>query len=180
MAWATSEARAEDGGLCCWQQRWRPHGRDGGLACDRGVEPACCCLLREQLERVRAGRIRANVGVEGDILVGRSDVRDDGDQSCGAVEPLDVPLELGAALGADGIVTFRPDAALIDEDEGEIFLAHARALAASGRPDEARTVLGLGVERIQFIAGHIKDPGWRARFLRDVPANRALLEMAGR
>jgi hypothetical protein len=63
----------------------------------------------------------------------------------------------------------------IEEDEAEVFRTHADALAACGRAKEARATLERGKARLLEIARGITDPDWRARFLRDVPAHRAML-----
>ncbi|HJL15260.1 MAG TPA: protein kinase [Sandaracinaceae bacterium LLY-WYZ-13_1] len=63
----------------------------------------------------------------------------------------------------------------IEEDEAEVYLAHAEALAAHGRPEEAAKVRALGRRRIEEVAARIADPEWRRRVLEDVPAHRALL-----
>ncbi len=69
---------------------------------------------------------------------------------------------------ADGLV----------EDEAEVFLVRAEALDACGRAEEAETVRAHGRARVRDLASRIADPGWRERFVRDVPAHRALLEGA--
>jgi tetratricopeptide (TPR) repeat protein len=76
-------------------------------------------------------------------------------------------------------MTLRDEIGAMEEDESEVFLAHARALRANGKETEAKEALALGFTRLEFLAGRIGDGDWRARFLSDVPANRALIELAG-
>jgi tetratricopeptide (TPR) repeat protein len=64
----------------------------------------------------------------------------------------------------------------IEEDEAEVYLVHARVLLANGLPEDARRVHARGRERLWEIASKIGDLSWRARFLRDVPLHRALVE----
>jgi len=86
--------------------------------------------------------------------------------------------DVGAALElSTRAMQLRDEIGALEEDESEVFLAHARALLASGRAEDAREVLTIGVTRLEFLAGRIEDGDWRARFLADVPANRALIEM---
>ena len=63
----------------------------------------------------------------------------------------------------------------IEEDEAELVLAHARALEANGRGDEAREVLAAGRRRLESVAAGIADPALRARFLDQVPAHAELI-----
>jgi eukaryotic-like serine/threonine-protein kinase len=63
----------------------------------------------------------------------------------------------------------------IEEDEAEVFLAHARALAASGHAAEAQAVAARGRARLMRVADGIGDRSWRERFLEDVAAHRALM-----
>ena len=63
----------------------------------------------------------------------------------------------------------------LEEGEGEVFLTHARALAAIGRTDEARTVREAGRARLAEIASRIGDIALRAQFL-SIPEHRALSE----
>lgn len=63
----------------------------------------------------------------------------------------------------------------LEEDEGEIYLAHARALQACGHESEAKHVLQRGRERVESIAEGITDDALRRSFLHNVPARRALL-----
>jgi hypothetical protein len=67
----------------------------------------------------------------------------------------------------------------MEEDEAEIFLALAEALLAKGRRTDAREIAVRGASRLEFLAGRIEDPSWRARFLVEVPVNRRLIELEG-
>lgn len=63
----------------------------------------------------------------------------------------------------------------IEEDEGQVFLAHVLALTACGQLDRAEDVRRHARRRIQEIAAGIDEPSTRAVFLRAIPAHRALL-----
>jgi tetratricopeptide (TPR) repeat protein len=69
----------------------------------------------------------------------------------------------------------RDELSSVEEDEAEVFLAHAKALAAAGREEESRRVVERGLERLRYIGQRIADERVRARFLNDVPAHRALM-----
>jgi len=71
-------------------------------------------------------------------------------------------------------LALRDELGSIEEDEAEVFLANADALAALGRKDEALAVLARGRARLLDVAARIRDPDRRARFLSDVPAHRRL------
>ena len=73
----------------------------------------------------------------------------------------------------------RDELGTLEEDEAEVFLTHAQALLASGRIDEARSVLTLGKKRLDALAARIEDPEWRGRFLSNVAAHRDLIALAG-
>jgi predicted ATPase len=62
----------------------------------------------------------------------------------------------------------------VEEDEAEVYLAHARALRLAGRDQEADRVIAAGKARLEAVASQIVDPEWRRRFLRDVAAHREL------
>jgi len=62
----------------------------------------------------------------------------------------------------------------LEEDEAEVFLALAEALAATGDVTEEAAVRARGRERLAAIANGIADPERRARFLAATPAQRAL------
>jgi predicted ATPase len=84
----------------------------------------------------------------------------------------DIEVALAASTQA---MTGRDLLSSIEEDEAEVFLAHAKALVAAGRDEEAQKVVERGVERLRYIAARIADEKVRARFLSDVPAHRALM-----
>ncbi|MCC7536558.1 MAG: tetratricopeptide repeat protein, partial [Deltaproteobacteria bacterium] len=67
-----------------------------------------------------------------------------------------------------------------EDDEGEVYLAHVDALCAAGQHKLAAEVRERAKARLEEIAGRIADPDWRLRFLRDVPAHRALMDEASR
>ncbi len=71
-------------------------------------------------------------------------------------------------------MTGRDELSSIEEDEAEVFLAHAKALAAAGRVEESNQVVERGLERLRYIGSRIGDEAVRARFMNDVPAHRAL------
>jgi tetratricopeptide (TPR) repeat protein len=64
----------------------------------------------------------------------------------------------------------------IEDDESLVRAVHADALHAAGREEEARAVVGRGLERLEKRTRAIT-PRWRDAFLR-VKANRRLLERA--
>jgi len=84
----------------------------------------------------------------------------------------DFELALAASTQA---MTGRDELSSIEEDEAEVFLAHAKALAAAGRAEESQKVVERGLERLRYIAQRIADTSVRARFLNDVPAHKALM-----
>ncbi len=63
----------------------------------------------------------------------------------------------------------------LEENEGDVFVAQAAALAASGRVDEAARISERGRARLVELAERIADPVWRDRFLHGPPAHRRLL-----
>ena len=73
-------------------------------------------------------------------------------------------------------LALRDELGSIEEDEAELFLGHARALEAAGRPDDARAALARARARIDEVAARITDPDLRRRFHEDIPAHRALLQ----
>ncbi|NMC70029.1 MAG: hypothetical protein GYA57_08200, partial [Myxococcales bacterium] len=83
---------------------------------------------------------------------------------------------LGLSTRAVGL---RDRLGAIEEDELEVFLVHVEVLQALGRAQEAEQWRSRGRDRLWEIAGRISDLTWRARFLRDVPTHRALVEDAG-
>ncbi|MCC6993519.1 MAG: protein kinase [Deltaproteobacteria bacterium] len=62
----------------------------------------------------------------------------------------------------------------LEEDEAEVYVVHARVLAANGLEDDAASTRQHGRERVSHLAGLITDPDLRTRFLADVPAHREL------
>ena len=86
----------------------------------------------------------------------------------------------GALSSSAAALALRDRMRSVSEDEIEVFLTHAEALSACGRSEESRAILSRGRERLTQIASRIEDPEWQARVLRDVPAHRRLLELAGR
>ena len=115
----------------------------------------------------------------------------------GAAETVGMPVLLVLALAAAArakLIAGHPAAALeystravelreklgaVEEDEAEIFLVHVEVLRALGRTREAEQWRDRGRERLWEIAGRISDLDWRARFLRDVPTHRRLVEDEG-
>jgi tetratricopeptide (TPR) repeat protein len=81
----------------------------------------------------------------------------------------------GALALSTRAMALRDELGSLEEDEAEVFLTHAKVLAAAGHPLEADEALQRGRRRIEEIAEKIADPELRARFLRDVPAHRELM-----
>ncbi|WP_437912335.1 protein kinase [Sorangium sp. So ce302] len=65
-----------------------------------------------------------------------------------------------------------------DEEGPLVRLVHAEALAATGQMAEAKGAIALARNGLLVRAGRIGDPVWRERFLRDVPDNARILELA--
>ena len=63
-------------------------------------------------------------------------------------------------------------------DEALWRLAHAEALAACGKSDEAKDAIAVARQRLLARADKIEDPQWRDRFLRNVTENRLTLDAA--
>jgi tetratricopeptide (TPR) repeat protein len=80
-----------------------------------------------------------------------------------------------ALAASTAAMTGRDALSSIEEDEAEIFLAHAHALDANGRPNEAKEARTRGKSRLQYIAARIGDPAVRQRFLTSVEAHRELM-----
>ena len=57
-------------------------------------------------------------------------------------------------------------------------MTRAEALLAAGHPDAAQAV-AEAEQRLRVHAEKIEDPAYREGFLRDVPENRRILELAG-
>lgn len=66
----------------------------------------------------------------------------------------------------------------IEEDEIEVYVTHARTLAALGREDDAAQTVRRGLARLDELASRISEAELRQRFLTDVPAHRALQVLA--
>jgi tetratricopeptide (TPR) repeat protein len=88
-------------------------------------------------------------------------------------------LEMGdreGALGhAETAMQLRDELGSVEEDEAEIFLALADALAAEGKYAEAHDAVLRGQSRLRYIAARIADRKWRDRFLNQVAAHRELM-----
>ena len=95
--------------------------------------------------------------------------------ACAARAALPEPEALDHAMRASAILT---ELGTLEEDEAEVALVHADALDAGGHTDAAREVRAIARATVLAAARRIADPVWRERFLRDVPAHRALLESA--
>jgi tetratricopeptide (TPR) repeat protein len=65
-----------------------------------------------------------------------------------------------------------------NDDEGLTCLAHAEALEAAGRRDEAKSVVRDAVARLRAAAAKISDPAWAQGFLEHVPHNARTLALA--
>ncbi len=85
----------------------------------------------------------------------------------------DVAASLAASSEA---MSVRDTLGSVEEDEAEVFLAHALALAASGDVAGAARVRERGRARLQYLALRIENPSVRSRFLHDVPAHRELAD----
>ena len=59
----------------------------------------------------------------------------------------------------------------IEEGESMVRLTYAEALAAAGEQDQADAALATARERLLARADRVADPGWRHRFLHEVPVN---------
>lgn len=64
---------------------------------------------------------------------------------------------------------------VMEEDEAEVYLVHARALARSGRTVDSAAVHERGRRRVLELADQIQDKILRAQFCSQVEAHRALL-----
>ncbi len=67
----------------------------------------------------------------------------------------------------------------LEEGETLVRLVHAEALARAGSADELRSASAEARARLLARAAKIRDPTWRARFLRAVPDNARTLELPG-
>jgi tetratricopeptide (TPR) repeat protein len=66
----------------------------------------------------------------------------------------------------------------VEDDEVGVHRSLVEVLAARGEIDRARDAARAGRDRLMELATKIHDDDYRAAFLRDVPAHRALLRMA--
>ncbi len=82
----------------------------------------------------------------------------------------------GALADAERALGLRDEAGGMEECEAELLLAHARALAAVGRREEAERASELARAFVKSRADRIRDPRTRERFCRDVPVHRAALK----
>lgn len=88
--------------------------------------------------------------------------------------------DLASALeDAERAMALRDELGTMEEDEAEVFLALADALRANHQMERSHEIVARGASRLEFLAGRIADPDWRARFLVEVPINRRLIELDG-
>jgi tetratricopeptide (TPR) repeat protein len=80
-----------------------------------------------------------------------------------------------AARFARDALFLRDELGGVEENEAEIYVTYADALAASGRSSEAEEILAAGHARLVDVVAGIADAEWRERFVRAVPANRRLM-----
>jgi len=71
-------------------------------------------------------------------------------------------------------VALRDELGALEEDEGELYLTRIEVLCATGRAAEAEALRQQAHALVQANATRIEDESWRERFVRDVPAHRAL------
>ncbi|MGE0790514.1 MAG: serine/threonine-protein kinase PknK [Sandaracinaceae bacterium] len=154
--------------------------------------------LAEQLSRPRLGlaarlyRARADLGVQLAFELAddaRQIAEDAAAQSLPALQASALALasraallgddEVAALADAERAMQLRDEIGTMEEDEAEIFLALAEALARSGQAERAREIVARGASRLEFLAGRIEDADWRAKFLSEVPINRRLIELDG-
>ena len=81
----------------------------------------------------------------------------------------------GALEASTRAMTIRDEAGGLADGEAELFLSHGRALAASGREDEARAAYARGRQVVAEQALGITNDGVRDQFL-SAPINQALME----
>ncbi len=86
----------------------------------------------------------------------------------------DLPGALDAAIAAMDLVDqYGPP----EEGESALRLAHAEALHAAGKHDEARHAIREASRLVNAAAAKIKSDNWRASFLKDVVENAAILAL---
>jgi eukaryotic-like serine/threonine-protein kinase len=66
----------------------------------------------------------------------------------------------------------------VDEDNSLLQLAHAQALHATGRVEDAKAAIGQARRRVMAKAASLKNAAWRASFLERVPENKWTLALA--
>jgi hypothetical protein len=65
-----------------------------------------------------------------------------------------------------------------DERAAQIHLVYAESLAAGGNQREAAAAIAVARDGLLSSAARISDPGWHERFLKNVPDNALILELA--
>ncbi|MEM9193097.1 MAG: protein kinase [Myxococcota bacterium] len=137
-------------------------------------------LLSVKLYRARALQDRPQAAVELSAAVA-AEASQGGADAIGAIAKalqaralIKVDAEAAAVVALEALA-IRDRLGSIEEDEAELFLIAAEALAAAGRTDEAEDTRARGRLRIEEVAQRISDPEWRRRFIEDVAANRALM-----
>ncbi len=135
-----------------YRARARLLAGDAGAALDAAVALA---VARNQAIGLRVGALA--VATLASIALGRSD------------EAL--------AHVTEAVALFERSAEL-EEDESELFVAHAAALAAVGEAGRSRDIARDGLARLQARSLRIRDEQTRARYLGDVPHHRELARLA--
>ena len=79
-----------------------------------------------------------------------------------------------AKIGHDLLESHGPP----EEGEGEIRLAYAEALHATGAHHAARRAIAIAAERLQETAAKIGDPAWRRSYLEAVPEHATICALA--
>jgi eukaryotic-like serine/threonine-protein kinase len=165
------------------------------LAEAEGLERMAIEAFRRQGEPRLEGLARIYLA---EILIARGDLAAAAQEAASAVAALVVaPAIRVAALGAlararlgggdrDGGLAAAAEAhaALerlgeIEEGESMVRLTYAEALAAAGEQDHADAALATARQRLLARAERVADPGWRHRFLHEVPVNARILALAG-
>ncbi|KYF64982.1 hypothetical protein [Sorangium cellulosum] len=82
------------------------------------------------------------------------------------------------ALSISGAAVSLLESLGAEESESLIRLTLAESLAASGRHEEAAATIMLARMALLARAEKLSNPTWRERFLRDVPDNARILELA--
>ncbi len=134
--------------------------------------------------RLYRGRVRLSAGaIDGAVEDGAHVAREAAPLGLSQLGALGGALEAGAELErgrtaralelSEGALRLRHELGGLEEDEAEVFLAHARALEAAGRTDEAAHIRDEGLRAVEVAARRIGDSELRDRFL-TVAANREL------